>query len=88
MATIKEITKIIIVSEKNLAYVLNPKLVLKNIKLKKITPNISDKLVSYVTNSLIPLFKFQTEGIAMALLIILNGIALIRHVLKGIFVKY
>ena len=47
-------------------------------KLKISTPKISDKLLSYVINSLLNGDKFRTLGIAMALLIIQNGIALVR----------
>mgnify|MGYP007030484248 CR=1 FL=1 len=56
-------------------------------KLKRITPKISDKLLSYVINSLFLEIKFFALGIATALLIIAKGIALIRPTLIVVLPK-
>jgi hypothetical protein len=52
-----------------------------SIKLKNRTPNISEKLLSYTTNSFKEESNVRTLGIAMALLIMLKGTELRRAVL-------
>ena len=59
-------------SEKDLL----PTLSFRVIKLKKTTPKISLRLLSYVMNSLLNLPKFCALGIAIALLIMAKGMAL------------
>ncbi len=49
-------------------------------KLKSITPKISDRLLSYVMNSLLPISRLCVLGIATALLMIAIGIALDKQV--------
>ena len=48
-------------------------------KLKSIIPAMSEKDDSYITNSLCCLLMPLTEGIAIAELIILNGIEFMKH---------
>lgn len=50
------------------------------IKLNNITPKISDKLLSYVINSLSSASKFYALGMVMTLLMTANGMAFIRPV--------
>src|SRR6187402_764820 len=50
-----------------------------SIKLKKRTPKMSDKLLSYTINSLLNEVRFLTLGMAIALLITQKGIALMMQ---------
>ena len=61
----------------------DPILSLRVIKLKRITPKISDKLLSYVINSLLLANKCAALGMAIALLMIANGIALANPFFNG-----
>jgi len=53
----------------------------RRIKLKKMTPKISDMLLSYIINSFLFLVKFLELGIAMASLIMARGIAFTSAIL-------
>ena len=59
----------------------------KVMKLKNITPKISDILLSYVTNSLSDFIKYFALGIAIELLIIANGIAFASAIFKSATIK-
>jgi hypothetical protein len=56
-------------------------------KLKNRTPKISDRLLSYVTNSFSFDAKFLTLGIAIELLMIASGIALASPTLRDTLPK-
>lgn len=54
-------------------------------KLKKTTPNTSERLLSYTTNSYLDLFNVLAVEIATALLIIAKGIEFVKLSLNEIF---